>query len=265
MAKPLPPRYEIRILEPKHTDWAKAIVIHSNVFHSPIWPVLYPENTTQRAYNAFKAADYLIRHQVMSGLSLGVFDTEYVYKNQDSVATEGKLYWNFEDQSPDGQRLVELMDFPLVSVALSYDSLNALDMTRMVDLVACLPAFGSIHNILNARDRRQQTTWEAERPGEVLFRNATSTRHDYEKKGIMAHLARYLMSNAALQGWRGIQIDCMADAVAHVWMNPPTPFRAELVSEVDLWAHEEKTDGEEIVFPFRPSVQKVRRVYCSLS
>jgi hypothetical protein len=40
----LPPRYEIRQLTAEHSDWAKAIVLHSNMFHSPVWPVIYPEH-----------------------------------------------------------------------------------------------------------------------------------------------------------------------------------------------------------------------------
>ncbi len=50
----LPSRHEIRVLEAKHSDWAKAIVIHSNMFYSPVWPIIYPENKIRRAYDGFR-------------------------------------------------------------------------------------------------------------------------------------------------------------------------------------------------------------------
>jgi hypothetical protein len=50
------------------------------------------------------------------------------------------------------------MDFPLVSVALAYNSFNPLDMTRLADVTTYLPAFSLIHSILAARDQRQKSS-----------------------------------------------------------------------------------------------------------
>jgi hypothetical protein len=72
------------------------------------------------------------------------------------------------------------------------------------------------------------------------------------------------MNGVASNGWRGIQIDCIADAVAHVWRNPPLPLKGEVVGELDLCAHKETVDKGKVVYPFRPAAQSVCRVLCSL-
>lgn len=128
----LPARYEIRQLGPEHADWAAAIVIHSNVFHSTVFSVLYPDNQAARFNAAMKAAGYLIDHQINSGLSFGVFDKEYQYKQAGSAAAGGKFYWDAENARDDvtGEDILAAMDFPLVSVALAYDGVDKLDMTQ---------------------------------------------------------------------------------------------------------------------------------------
>jgi hypothetical protein len=245
----LQPRYEIRILGPEHAEWATAIVAHSNGFNSPVWPLLYPEDLAKTMHEVNERAGYLINHQIDSGLSYGVFDTEYVFKRPSSAATGGKLYWDASEPSvqhtegaaAEAQRLLEQMDFPLVSVALSYDAANPVDMKKLEPLLAVLPHFGSVYSILAANDKRDPNSWMAQGPGEVLARNATATRGDYEGKGIMGGMARWLMREAALKGFRGIQIECLSDAVTKVWSTAEPPFRGAVVSEFDTgtWRDEE--------------------------
>ena len=260
----LPSRYEIRVLEPKHIEWAIAIVMHSNIFHSPVWPVLYPDRKTKRAYDGFKHANYLVKHQIDSGYSLGVFDKEYRFRRQESAATDGAIYWDTADEGVDGDKLLEQMDFPLVSVALAYDSFNSLDMDKMAGLMGVLPVFGTVYHVLEVNDKRDAKAWQANGPGEVLFRNATSTRREYEGKGIMKALAQYMMRKTAAEGFRGIQIECLSDAVTHVWSNPPPPFRGEVVSEFHTTTYEEKDENGATTHPFRPAEQRGTKVYCTL-
>lgn len=52
----------------------------SVAFVSPVWPRIFPEDKADRCYRMFQAADYLVNHQISSGLSLGIFDKEYQYK-----------------------------------------------------------------------------------------------------------------------------------------------------------------------------------------
>lgn len=133
----LPARYQIRPLGPEHAAWAAAIVCHSNVFHSTVFPLVYPDDKPARFRQAMKAAGYLVDHQIKSGLSFGVFDTEYPFKQAASAACTagGKLYWDAEDPHADddlltGDDLLAAMDFPLVSVALAYDGVDKLDFAQ---------------------------------------------------------------------------------------------------------------------------------------
>lgn len=264
----LKPRYEVRQLEPKHAGWAAAIVSHSNCFYSSVWPVIYPARNGKDAIQLALDADYLVKHQIDSGLSFGVFDTEYVFKREESKATGGKLYWDINEPSvketegleADAQRLLKQMDFPLVSVALSYDSFNALDMSKMKPLLASLPHFGLCYHILEELDSRDPESWKAKGPNEVLFRNATSTRRDYEGEGIMAGLARWLMREAGARGFRGIQIEALADPVTHVWSTAEPPIKGMVVSEfhTDTWKDEK---GE---LAFAPAHQRITKCYVDL-
>jgi hypothetical protein len=261
----LKPRYEIRKLTDEHADWAAAIVCHSNGFHSPVWPLLYSHDITTRVHDMFAACSYLVSHQIASGMSFGVFDTEYTYKTSEAKASGGKLYWDKTEPreqtlAAEGARLLQQMDFPLVSVALSYDAFNALDMAKMGPLVATLPHFGLVYQILGSGDTRDPATWQPTGPGQVLFRNATSTRHDYEGQGIMGGLARWLMREAEGRGFRGVQIECLSDAVTHVWSQPQSPYKGFVVSEFDMatWRDEE---GK---LAFEPSTQRAAKCYVEL-
>ena len=261
----LPSRFEVRQLEEKHIPWATAIVIHSNIWCSPLWPVTYPNNKTQRSYEALEAADYLVRKQIVSGLSFGVFDTEYKYNYPDSEATEGKLCWNSSDLSADRAKLLEQMDFPLCSVALSYDGSDPLEMDKMGPLIAQLPAFASVYHGLNERDQRDPKSYEPTGPRQMLMRNATSTREDYEGYGIMGKQARWLMRQADAMGFRGINIECAHDAVTHVWSNPPAPYKSLLASELKTWEYEEKNEETGEMFnPFGKGRQRLTKIHCYL-
>ncbi|KOS21325.1 hypothetical protein ESCO_006784 [Escovopsis weberi] len=207
---------------------------------------------------------YLVRHQIESGHSLGVFDSEYVLKRDESVAEGGKLYWDLDDPSADGDKLLEQMDFPLVSVALAYDGINPLDPQRMAGLMACLPAFSAIYRTLTTLDKRDPESWKPKAAGEVLVRNATSTRHEYEGQGVMKNMARAMMFAAAEKGFRGIEIVCLSDAVTHVWSHPPEPFRGEIVCQFHTATFEEQDEEGNLTNPFHPASQMATKVYCHL-
>ena len=270
----LPDRYEIRQLTEKELPWIAAIVIHSNMFHSTVFPIAYPNERAKRCYAAFKAADYLLLHQIKSGHSYGIFDNEYQYKIAEAQKAGGKLLWNPEDESATGAQLLEQMDFPLVSVAMAYDGYNALDMEQMLPLIATLPCFAPVYHTLETLDPRDPKTWQATGPNQLLLRNATSTRHDYEGLGLMRKLANWLMRYADQEGFRGIQIECLADAVIHVWSHPPEPFGGGVVSEFQTESYEEeevegeggeKAGAEKRMWnPFNGARQRCAKVYVDL-
>ncbi|KAJ8126352.1 hypothetical protein O1611_g7286 [Lasiodiplodia mahajangana] len=134
----LSPRYEVRPLGLEHVEWAKALFAHSFVFGSPIWRNLYPSNKTARFYGLYQASDYLIKYQVSSGLSLGLFDREYEFKNPESVASGGKLYFDFSDPGVCEDELLQQMDTPLVSIACAFDAFYAMDNRRVAPVMGRL-------------------------------------------------------------------------------------------------------------------------------
>ncbi|GAB7345757.1 hypothetical protein MBLNU457_4026t1 [Dothideomycetes sp. NU457] len=261
----LPSRYQVRRLTPADQTAATAILCHSNTFYSSVFTVVYPYDKTMRFSAFMKTASYLVQHQIESGHSFGVFDTEYVYRSPSSAATHGAFTHDPNDPNADADSILAAMDFPLVSVALSYDAANPLDMEQLMPLINTVPIFGTVYAALGALDQRDPKSWVATGPKQVLMRNGTSTRHDYEGKGIMAGLARWVMRYAAREGFRGVQIECLADAVTHVWANPPAPFSGGVVAEFDTETYQE-TDEETggLRKPFGQAKQKVTKIYVHL-
>jgi hypothetical protein len=269
----LKPRYEIRKLEAKHLPFAVAIVAHSHGFHSSVWQYIWPDRLLGRwTRSAAEALEYLVAHQIDSGLSYGVFDTQYVYQTAEAEEAGGKVFWKRsgeEDEEDveksqgrevEGERMLRQMDFPLVSVALSYDGFVPLEPEKMKPLLDLWPEFTTLYGTLASRDPRPPESWKPTQKGQVLMRNATSTRHDYEGQGIMAATARWLRREAAAMGFRGIQIECIASAVTHMWSDGvELPSRAKVVSEFECETLE--VDGEK---PFWPARQRVTKCWVDL-
>ncbi|KAK3994200.1 hypothetical protein QBC44DRAFT_379555 [Cladorrhinum sp. PSN332] len=280
----LPPRYEIRTLSgPEHAKWACALITHCSVFSSPVWSRIYTQKRAQLCYDMFRVALYQMSHQVDSGLSLGIFDTEYQFKNPESATAGGKLYWDDGMTMNSNQTttattttttttatgsenglnvlLLDQMDFPLVSVALSYDSFYPLDKTKLKPLYDLFPLLPLRNKATDRRDLRDPAEWQATGPGQVLFRGGTATKSGEEGRGFMKKLSWYLMRKAAAEGWRAIQIGCMHDAVSKVWETPPEPFGAEVVVRFRCV---EDGDDEELRRVFEGSEQEVTRVWVAL-
>ncbi|KAK9385166.1 hypothetical protein V1515DRAFT_630997 [Lipomyces mesembrius] len=212
----LPPHF----VDPVHTTRANAIFSHSNTFYASMkWSSTRPENQTAFCYKLFRGADYLIRHQINSGTSFGIFDTTYKYKHPES-----------SDMDATNEQLLAQINFP--------------------------PLFGLFFSELEGRDARASATRKVEGPHKVLQRNGTSTRADYEAQGLMKKLAQWLMREAAGRGYIGIEIPCAHDAVIKAWLYPPSPFKASVVSQFDAKSYEKEVDGH-MIKPFAPSEQVV--------
>ncbi|KAK3331376.1 hypothetical protein B0H66DRAFT_546417 [Apodospora peruviana] len=271
----LPPRYEIRTLVgPEHAKWACALVTHCSIFASPVFSKVHTttstQSRTQLCYAMFRTALYQMSHQVDSGLSLGIFDTEYQFKRHVSAETGGKLYWDLENDAStstrseqfEDQLLLEQMDFPLVSVALAYDSFCPLDPTKLQPLYDLFPLIPLRNKATDKRDHRNPAEWQATGPGEVLFRGGTATKAGEEGKGFMKKLSWYMMRKAAADWrFRGIQIGTVHDAVSSVWSRPPAPFTAEVVVRFKC---KDDDDDEELRKCFEGSDQEVTMIYVTL-
>lgn len=264
MASSLPPQYEIRVLGPEHEEWARAICIYTNLFHNPLWPVVYPENITQRLYKSFQAAHYLIKHQIDSGYSLGIFQKDYQFKRPESEAIGGKLYWNLEDENATESELEKQMDFPLVSIAMAYDGINEFDMNQMMPLIHTLPLFATIVKGVDERDTRDPASWKPTGPKQVLLRNATNTMKAHSGQRLMRLLAEEMMRRSAAEGFRAIQIESANNAVLKVWSNPPAPFKGTIICQFHTMTYEEKAESGDISYPFRPADLTIARMYVDL-
>jgi hypothetical protein len=237
---------------------------------------VYPDNISERCRTEVTNLHYLVAHQIESGLSYGVFDDNYEFKNPDSkergiaagIPEGGHLWWDASEPSieveqgrdAEAKRLEDQMDFPLVSVALSYDGFTPLDPEGLAPVLEALPLYGHIYGILAALDPRDPESWGPTGPNQVLMRNATSTKNAYGGQGLMPGLARWLMREASALGWRGIQIECLHDAVTKVWSQPLEPFRGSVVSEfhTGTWVDEE---GKIL---FEPAQQRVTKCFVEL-
>lgn len=242
----LPARFEIRKLEPKHIPWAQAILTHSNVFCSPIWPVLYPNDKTARAYRFFTAVERICTLNIASGYSYGVFDKEYVFKRPASAATDGKLHWDPTNLTATEDDLIEQMDFPLVSVAMAYDGGEQRDESDWALVIETIRELGTLFVTLEKMDTRDKSIWKPGKLGEVMYRGGTSTRKDYEGYKLARGMADWLMREVAGMGFRAMQLGVGHAAVAKIYLNPPAPFKGEVVCRIDAATFEEEVDGQRV-------------------
>ena len=263
---PFTSRYEIRRLTEKDIPIAHAIALHTNVFNSPIWPITYPNDKAQRCYSGFaKHCEYLFRHQIMDGHSFGVFDTEYQYRTKEAEAAGGKVLWDISKTEATADELDEQIDSPMVSVALSYDAHNALDMEQLMGLLELLPLYGAIFHRLDITDPRDPESLKVTARGQVLKRNATSTRTKAQNAGITKKMANWLMAYARDQGYGFINIECFSEAVGHIWTNPTDKtMRGDVICAFRTEDYTELDDKGRIIFPFNGVVQRLSRVYFAL-
>ncbi|KAK5657564.1 hypothetical protein OQA88_3137 [Cercophora sp. LCS_1] len=246
-----PPRFEIRPLTPEHIPWARAIITHSNIFHSPVWTKLYPTNQTARAYAFYAASEKLMTLNTLSGYSYGVFDTEYVFRRPESVSTGGKLYWDFNNTSATAEELLEQMDFPLVSIAMAHDAAEeGRDNSEWAAVIEKLPRLGTLFGEIEKMDTRDPKVWKPEEKLEVIYRGGTSTRADYEGLGLAKTLGHWCMVEWARAGFRAMQVGAAHPAVVRILLNPPKPFRGEVVARLNTLEYEEAGEDGAVVRPF---------------
>ncbi|KAI1817941.1 hypothetical protein GGS20DRAFT_598273 [Poronia punctata] len=255
----MPSRYEIRPLGLEHLEWTKALFAHSFIFGSPIWRALYPHDRTARFYGLYQSSHLVLKHQLASGLSLGIFDTEYVFRNPDSAATGGALYLDPTDVAADEEELLRQMDTPLVSIACAFDAFFAIDPRHVAPVMARLPACISFYDALEASGGGEGGCKAPSAPGQVLQRMGTATRADAEGAGLMRALAYYMMRRAAEIGFRHIRIDCLHDAVAAVWSDPPSPFTATVACEVDACKLELELEPQKTLSPAQGDERGTRK------
>lgn len=83
----LPPRYTIRPIDAGVADWAKALAVQGFLLGPSIWSPLMAAPKTRSALRAFDALHGYYMHAVNSGVSYGVFDSEYEFARAESAST----------------------------------------------------------------------------------------------------------------------------------------------------------------------------------
>lgn len=131
-------------------------------------------------------------------------------------------------------------------------------------LIEAVPLFRAMFQAFESLDKRDPASWKATGPQQVLMRGGTSTRADYEGKGLTRKLANWLMREAAIQGYRGIQIECAHNAVTNTWLHPPKPFHAELIGSFHTATYEQENEDGSKIKPFAPSKQVCTKIYVTL-
>ena len=259
----LPSRYELRTLTLDHIEWASAIFTHGMLHQNRLWAgTTTTEEAAAGTYRMLDLGNPIMEHQIRSGHSLGIFDKEYKFKRPESEATGGKLYWDSKDMTATGADLLEQMDFPLISVAMSYDLSDP--PPDPIGWIDCCPHAVQVFGELEEKDRRDPEVSKATGPNQVLMRLGTATRADVMGLKLMKKMAHFVMRKAADDGFRGIDIECFSPAVTHVWSNPPSPFQGLVVSEVDTDEFEVTNDNGEKVYPLVHAHTKISKVFVTL-
>ncbi|KAK4040950.1 hypothetical protein C8A01DRAFT_35006 [Parachaetomium inaequale] len=261
-AAQLPDGYEIRQLQREHLPWVQAIVAHTMSFDSPILSkVAYEGGPAQRAYDMHDSIRPSSLQSIESGLSYGVFWKHHKCK---TPGVEGELKWDFNDASASREKLLEQMDFPLVSIAMSKDAAapkSALPV-GIKSWGEIVDGHKDISPGLRAGDGRPMSVWAPEAEGEVVRRSGTHTRGDHAGRGLSKALAHYVMREIAERGYRAILIHTAGDAVDRVWLNPPAPFRGEEISSFTTAGFvKEKQETGKMYSPFGDAEVDCKRIW----
>ncbi|KAI8623382.1 hypothetical protein F5Y19DRAFT_468541 [Xylariaceae sp. FL1651] len=248
----LPARYEIRRLGPEIEPWIRALAAYILMLDFQIFSPLYKDRQLVRRLledNPKRKASGL--HCLKSGLSYRIFDKEYQFKKPESIATGGAVYWheidpkepNLEITGP--QRLLDAMDFPLISFALSCDKADPTPPEVYAATSQFIEEYEYTRTLAPTASSSNSEVEELKK-GEVLVRSGTATRRDYLGHGLMKSLSHFVMHDAHARGFKKIEILVLHDAVSKVWSNPPAPYTAEVVAQTDIREGEVEVDGKKI-------------------
>ncbi|KAK1596080.1 uncharacterized protein LY79DRAFT_667569 [Colletotrichum navitas] len=272
----LPSRYEIRQISPAVADWVLALNWYTQICGSEVLSGVHSGELGKATLTAYRSLRESNRHKDMppsNGLSYMLVDKEYVFKRPESEAAGGGLYWDeidaedpaLADDQAAKRRLLEGIDFPIVSLSQWYDAGAEGDpaiwaLRRRVAPVYCLTS--------DMLDERDTSTLEAEvtGPGQVLLDKGTSTLEGHEGKGLMKALAHFVMREMKARGFRGIMVTCLSPQVHHVFGSPPAPLRGHTLVEMTLWDYEKRDEKGQVYRPLAKSkVNKGWKVWTELA
>lgn len=238
MKKSLGSRYEIRQLTLLDAPAVAALVIETNWYSSPLWAPKYSKVPLHEVLTS-EVWDSLLCHtsfQIRSGLSYGIFDNEYKFRNSASVDDQhpnGTFHWKVGDITPDHEDLKSRMDFSLVSFALARDRFTPVDLAKLkpfMDLVLKELIFLVMWQ--RSRDRRPDEKKKPKGPNQIADQGGSGTRSEYEGRGLARMLNDFVMHECHRHGFSEIHIGTAHDAMAWIWQNPPCPYKSKTLGAI---------------------------------
>ncbi|KAK7912117.1 hypothetical protein PG985_014598 [Apiospora marii] len=241
----LPPRYRICLLTEEHTDWVKALYSDGFLLRPTPWVAMSqaaPPGTSSvdLARRAFTELDGFHRYLAGSGLSYAIFDAAYAFARPGSAAVGGRLYWeddglldtqrrqdggSNDNSNAEADRMVKGMDFPLVCYGLSFDGFAPPPPEVQRALQAFYPlrggVFAHIDRHLDKRPRDHPDRQPLTRPGQVLVRNGCITKREYQGRGLMTALNRFIALEARARGFRGLSVGTNSPTVMRSYFFDP--------------------------------------------
>ncbi|KAK8139021.1 hypothetical protein PG984_002401 [Apiospora sp. TS-2023a] len=270
----LPSRYTIRPIDAGVAAWAKALAVQGFLLGPSIWSPLMAAPKTRSALRAFDALHGYYMHAVESGVSYGVFDSEYEFARPESKSTAaaaaassngdsihgnengteyepsgGAVYWHELDPDTDpddfengggARRMVAGMDFPLVCVALSCD----LAAKPGPDIVEALHAFFPLQR------GSASTGATATRGPRGRGSPAASAR---SVLGWVSALNHFVMLDLKARGFRAMNAGIGVPSVYRNWMNAPAGCRSYAYLDLNILEIEVEDNGGRKVKPYADS------------
>ncbi|KAI1860496.1 hypothetical protein JX265_009895 [Neoarthrinium moseri] len=248
----LPSRYEIRPIEPQHEEWCRALLAQALLLRAPIWRPLIPEPKVKTILTGWRTLEPYYGHSLRNGLSYAVYDKEYVFKRPESVASGGALYWdeiNAEDPELEvkgEQWMLDGLDFPIVSLALSYDLLQPPPKEAYAAMGRLLPAWGAMMAQFTDTAQTIPNLPQPTEIGQYAHRSGCITRSEYEGKGLGKLASWWVMHEMAAKGFWGLLVGAGNDQISKIWLHKDAPFRVATIIKEDLWQVELEVDGQKI-------------------
>lgn len=251
----LPERYYIAKVDAAVAEWCKALLIYGFMLRTSIWTPILREPKTANALRALKLLSDYFDHAINSGLSYGIFDKEYQPRRSESVNSGGGDL-NWDELDPDDPylsiKMIENMDFPLVSVALSYDFFNQRKADFEPSILKILPLHPSVMELLGKGAPGPSDPRWPRKYGEVVCRTGTVTKPGYEGRGLMTALNKFVMLEMKSQRYRNLIIGTAGNgmSVHHVYTNPPEGCTSQILHHYDVEAMELKDEHGRAIRPY---------------
>jgi len=253
-----------------------------------LWKPLLPFPKTANALAGLEKLSGYYAQAIASGMSFGIFDTQYRFKQPSLAARNQMLHWRGPNSPLDpGQtsfetygasQMQDSMDFPLVCMALSVDAFASGDARARSGLLDLIPLQQQLSSFLisvsanygggkTKGKRKTSASLTLTDYGQVLVRSGCVTRLGYEGQGLATALNHFVMLEAKAGGFRGIKVGVSnASLLRNSYSNPPPGCRTEILAHWNFEDIEMRDEYGTIIRPYLGSGLKDGwEVWCDLT